>query len=60
MQRQFATSLLLAEVTKPEGGTNVVFGTPSRASPSSAMTIERHSSRDRLVERVRPSNDCPT
>jgi glycerol-3-phosphate O-acyltransferase len=53
MQRQFATSLLLAEVTKVEGGTTVVFGNAlARYAELGHVTItRREGSRERLVER---------
>jgi glycerol-3-phosphate O-acyltransferase len=53
MQRQFATSLLLTEVTKPEGGTVVTFGNAlARFSELGHVSIERREgSRERLVQR---------
>ena len=53
MQQQFATSLLLAEVTKPEGGTVVTFGNAlARFAELGHVTITRpDDSREALVER---------
>ncbi len=53
MQRQFATSLLLTEVTKPEGGTVVTFGNAlARFAELGHVSIARsEDSRERPVER---------
>jgi len=53
MQQQFATSLLLAEVTKPEGGTVVTFSNAlARFAELGHVTITRpDDSREALVER---------
>jgi glycerol-3-phosphate O-acyltransferase len=53
MQRQFATSLLLAEVTKPEAGTIVIFGNAlARFAELGHVTLARpEGSRERGVER---------
>jgi len=53
MRRQFETSLLLAEVTKPEGGTIVTFGNAlSRFAELGHVTLARaERSRERAVER---------
>ena len=63
MQRQFATSLLLGEVTKPEGGTVVTFGNAlARFAELGHVTIAR-SRRARASagsSAVRPSTDCRT
>jgi glycerol-3-phosphate O-acyltransferase len=53
MQRQFATSLLLAEVTKPEAGTVVTFGNAlARFAELGHVTLVRpEGARERGVER---------
>jgi glycerol-3-phosphate O-acyltransferase len=53
MQRQFATSLLLAEVTRPEGGTMVTFNNAlARYAELGYVTIAvKDDTRDRAVDR---------
>jgi glycerol-3-phosphate O-acyltransferase len=53
MQRQFATSLLLAEVTKPEGGTVVTFGNALArfAELGHVQVLPPDGGRERLVDR---------
>jgi glycerol-3-phosphate O-acyltransferase len=53
MQRQFATSLLMGEVTKPEGGTVVTFDNAlARFAELGHVVVTRpEGSRERLVER---------
>jgi len=53
MQRQYATSLLLQDVRKPEGGTIVTFDNAlARFAELGHVTVRRpEGSREKLVER---------